>query len=218
MKDWIKVHHLAPQNPSVKRSRPFGPRRLPQPRSAARGSFRWPQGLFGMWLRLSTLAFAIVVCACKPAGPVGEHSPAETADAEMAESTDHVERGPAMSVPNDETIQLPPPLPADRTPSASAPEESPLVVGGDVVPPVRLESSEILFSQRDCRWIGPIIIETVIDTKGRIESMRFLKEQPPECIQQPIRDSLKTWQFKPAELHGEPVSVYYMLTVNIHWQ
>ncbi|MDY7096319.1 MAG: energy transducer TonB [Acidobacteriota bacterium] len=74
------------------------------------------------------------------------------------------------------------------------------------------------FSQRDCRWTGPIILETVIDTQGRIESLRFLKKQPPECIEQPIRDSLRTWQFKPAELNGEPVSVYYMLTVNIHWQ
>ncbi len=87
-----------------------------------------------------------------------------------------------------------------------------------MVPPVRLSRGEILWPQDRCRWAGPIVVETVIDTRGRVASLRFLKQRPPDCIQRPIRDSLETWRFKPAELHGEPVAVYYTVTVDIHWQ
>jgi hypothetical protein len=176
-----------------------------------------------MWLRLGILAGAIALCACKPAGLVGEHPPEETAEPQAAGSAELAEHGPAIGVLSNANPDGQKPLSAKRiasasAPQASAPQESPRMIGGDVVPPVRLKGVKIPFSQRDCRWMGPIIIETVIDTQGQIERPRFLKEQPPACIEQPIRDSLSTWQFRPAELHGEPVSVYYMLTVNIHWQ
>ena len=95
-------------------------------------------------------------------------------------------------------------------------EQSPLVVKGDVVPPERLSGTWAPLSQAECRWSGLVLLQTVIDAEGRLGELTFLKETPPECLQDHLRETLATWRFKPAELHGSPVPVYYNLTVNIH--
>jgi TonB family protein len=37
-------------------------------------------------------------------------------------------------------------------------------------------------------------------------------------LDQSAMDAVKTWRFKPATLHGQPVKVYFNLTVNFTLQ
>jgi len=111
-------------------------------------------------------------------------------------------------------------LPADPTPPAApgveGSESEPLVVGGEVAPPIRISGERMVLPPADCRWAGVAIVQTTIDTEGRVGEMRFLAREPPECLQVAIRANLSTWRFEPARLHGEPVAVLYNLTVRFH--
>jgi TonB family protein len=60
---------------------------------------------------------------------------------------------------------------------------------------------------------GTVIVETIIDTEGRVTNVRVLKGQPMGLTETAV-DAVKQWTFKPATLAGKPVKVYYVLTVN----
>jgi outer membrane biosynthesis protein TonB len=131
---------------------------------------------------------------------------------EVADEVSPAEAAQAESIATD--------LPAEASPERGTPAlDEAIVVAGDVIPPVRLHTPEPKWSQVvDCRWPGAIIVQSTIDKEGNMGDIVFLGEQPPDCIQAPMREALKKWRFKPAELRGQAVKVYYNLTVNINWQ
>jgi TonB family protein len=52
---------------------------------------------------------------------------------------------------------------------------------------------------------GTVEMEAIIDTHGRVVSARVVNSIPE--LDQAALDALKQWQFQPALLNGEPVSV-----------
>ena len=60
---------------------------------------------------------------------------------------------------------------------------------------------------------GSVTVETVIDTSGRVQELKVLTSTDP-IFEEPVRNALHQWQFQPATLDGEPVSVWYNLTTN----
>jgi protein TonB len=60
---------------------------------------------------------------------------------------------------------------------------------------------------------GAVIVEAIIDEQGRVTNVRVLRGLPMGLDQAAV-DAIQQWRFKPATLQGQPVKVYYTLTVN----
>jgi len=96
--------------------------------------------------------------------------------------------------------------------SASA---QPYRVGGDVKAPViehRVEPAYTAEAAR-ARISGIIIVEATIDETGHVAHVEVLKPLPFGLDQAAV-DAVKQWTFKPATLNGNPVPVYFNLTVS----
>lgn len=59
---------------------------------------------------------------------------------------------------------------------------------------------------------GVVILEAVIDTHGRVESVRVLRSIP--LLDQAAVAAVRQWQFTPTLLNGEPVPIVMTVTVN----
>jgi TonB family protein len=113
------------------------------------------------------------------------------------------------------------PLGATGQPARSAavpaptPLQGPLRVGDEVMPPVKLSGDKPEYTEaaRQARVIGAVILEAVIDEHGAVNSPRILKGLPMG-LDGAALEAVKTWRYRPATLHGEPVPVYFVLTVS----
>jgi TonB family protein len=59
---------------------------------------------------------------------------------------------------------------------------------------------------------GPVIVEAIVGTEGRIESIKVLQGLRG-CTVSAIR-AFRQWRVEPAALDGQPISVYFELTLN----
>lgn len=66
---------------------------------------------------------------------------------------------------------------------------------------------------REEKVMGMVIVETVITEEGVVEEIRVL-ESPDERLTMAAVEAIKRWHFDPALCDGEPVAVYYNLTIN----
>ena len=57
-----------------------------------------------------------------------------------------------------------------------------------------------------------MIIETIIDTRGDVESASVLRSIP--LLDQAALDAVRQWKFTPTTLNGVPVPVVMTVTVN----
>jgi TonB family protein len=114
---------------------------------------------------------------------------------------------------------------------ARFPEELPDPLGpdGQPVPPLRVGNNMLSRVQRpeivaqirpeytpearEKQVTGTVILEAVIDREGCVRTPRLLKGQPYGLDKSSLA-AVKNWTFNPATLNGEPVKVYYVLTVN----
>jgi periplasmic protein TonB len=60
---------------------------------------------------------------------------------------------------------------------------------------------------------GTVIIEAIIDEKGRVTNQRILRSLPMG-LDQAAMDAVQQWRFTPAYRGDVPVKVYFTLTVN----
>lgn len=65
---------------------------------------------------------------------------------------------------------------------------------------------------RQARVTGVVVVDTEISEEGRVTHAKILR-CTDEAFAQPTLDALSQWRFEPATLDGEPVAVYYVLTV-----
>jgi TonB family protein len=64
---------------------------------------------------------------------------------------------------------------------------------------------------------GRVVLEAIIEKDGSISNPNILQHQPLGLDISAI-DAACGWRFKPATLKGEPVKVYYVLTINFQLQ
>jgi TonB family protein len=96
-----------------------------------------------------------------------------------------------------------------------SPGGEPLRVGGDVTRPVKISGEPPVYTEvaRRARATGVVIVEVVIDAAGNVSSPRVLKPLPFGLDAAAIK-AVQTWKFTPAMFRGQPVAVYFVLTVN----
>ena len=87
-------------------------------------------------------------------------------------------------------------------------------VGQGVSPPERIERIEPVWPE-GVQQFGVIILETVIDSSGRVCAIRTLKA-PSKGMGEAVAAALRATRFRPARFKGQAVPVRYILTVNPH--
>jgi TonB family protein len=89
-------------------------------------------------------------------------------------------------------------------------------VEGGVTPPVLLErvSPKHPVSARDEKRMGKVILEAVIDVEGRVRAINVLRvPSGGEDLVAAATSAIEQWRYKPAELHGKPVAVFFTMVV-----
>lgn len=92
-------------------------------------------------------------------------------------------------------------------------------VGGDVLAPVKLHAPRPGYTEeaRQARIQGVVMLQVVVDRQGNVTHPVILKPLPMGLADKAVETVLQ-WKFKPATRNGEPVPVYYNLTVNFSLQ
>jgi TonB family protein len=95
----------------------------------------------------------------------------------------------------------------------------PFRVGGDVLPPKKVFGPQPRYTEdaRQGRVQGVVLLETVIDVDGSVVNVKVLKGLP-QGLTESAEETVKTWRFEPATRNGEPVAVYFVLTVRFSIQ
>ena len=110
------------------------------------------------------------------------------------------------------------PVPVVAPPPAPV-KDAPIQVGGAVLKPVVVFRTEPRYTElaRKARVEGVVVIRAIIDERGNVTDVQLLRGQPMG-LDQAAMDAVRTWRFQPATLHGQPVKVYFNLTVNFTLQ
>jgi protein TonB len=160
-----------------------------------------PFSMLSCHASLAALALSATLVACgpsereAPASPVASRSASPYATATAASGL--------PSAP----VALPSPTP-----------ESIHRVGGDVREPIEIGRVQPQYPEscRNHRSQGVVLLEAVIDTRGRVTNIRDLRPGLCPALIAACRDALSQWRYRPATLHGKPVSVYLTATFNVH--
>ena len=124
-----------------------------------------------------------------------------------------VESGPSSGIQGMgymAVVQLPPP-----------PSPEPVVpvrLHSGMKAPVKIADVPPIYPalSRNAHIQGVVILEAVLDAKGRVESVRVLRSVP--TLDQAAVDAVQQWRFTPALLNGQPVPVVMTVTVNFTLQ
>ena len=110
-------------------------------------------------------------------------------------------------------VVAPPPQPPPPPPPAPA---KPVPVGGDIRRPVKTVNVDPVYPDiaRAARKEGIVILEVVIGTDGRVESVRVLRGAP--MLDQAAVAAVQQWRFEPARLNNQVVPVVMTVTVDFH--
>ena len=60
---------------------------------------------------------------------------------------------------------------------------------------------------------GPVVVRGIVRKDGTIDNVEIIKDLP-YGLGEAAREAVERWKFRPASLHGEPIDVYYTVTVN----
>jgi protein TonB len=64
---------------------------------------------------------------------------------------------------------------------------------------------------------GSVVVRGIVRRDGTIDDVEIIKDLP-YGLGQSARDAVSKWRFRPATVRGEPIDVYYTVTVNFRLQ
>lgn len=96
----------------------------------------------------------------------------------------------------------------------TGPVEGPLVIGGDVRPPVPIARPEPEYPEaaRRIHLEGMVILEAVISADGAVGDVRVVHSANP-LLDTAAEKAVRQWRYRPATLNGRAVSVYLTVTM-----
>jgi protein TonB len=108
-------------------------------------------------------------------------------------------------------IELPSPPPAPRA-------ARPVRVGELLVAPKKLVDVRPVYPEfaRIARVEGTVILEAVLDRRGRVSQVRVVQSSP--LLDQAAINAVRQWQYSPSTLHGQPVEVLMTITITFKLQ
>ncbi|MCP4664380.1 MAG: energy transducer TonB [bacterium] len=117
-------------------------------------------------------------------------------------------------------------LPLTAAPAGASEGKEPIKVEGDVTHPQLIAETKAqpayAEEARKCRMQAQVILQSTIDAEGNVVDVEVLEaDLDPKRLKalrkmfaEEAMKAIHQWKFEPATLEGEPVSVYYNLTVN----
>jgi protein TonB len=104
---------------------------------------------------------------------------------------------------------------AVTTGTGSAPGDRPLVIGGDVRPPLLLERIDPEYPEvaRKAHAEGVVILQAIIGIDGRVEEIALVKSASPMLDDSAMR-AVRGWRYRPGTLNGRAVRVYLTVTAD----
>ena len=96
--------------------------------------------------------------------------------------------------------------------------DSPVRIDETVTPPVLIKKVEVLIPdilKGVSMKASLIILKAVITEEGNVTNVKAARPGQPLLVREAI-SAVKRWKYKPAKQNGEPVSVYFTVTVLIH--
>ena len=64
---------------------------------------------------------------------------------------------------------------------------------------------------------GPVVIRGIVRRDGTIDEVEIIRDLP-YGLGEAAKDAVEQWRFRPATFRGEPIDVYYTVTVNFRLQ
>jgi TonB family protein len=64
---------------------------------------------------------------------------------------------------------------------------------------------------------GPVVVRGIVRRDGTIDNVEVIKDLP-YGLGEAAKDAVSQWHFRPATFRGEPIDVYYTVTVNFRLQ
>ncbi|MDP9360950.1 MAG: TonB family protein [Acidobacteriota bacterium] len=64
---------------------------------------------------------------------------------------------------------------------------------------------------------GPVVVRGIVRRDGTIDNVEVIKDLPYD-LGEAARDAVSQWHFRPATYRGDPIDVYYTVTVNFRLQ
>lgn len=109
------------------------------------------------------------------------------------------------------------PAPDDVAPPAEVQETKTVFVGVDISPPRVLSKIEPRYTQPAIKACitGAVILDLIIDTEGRVESVTVLRGLPLGLTKSAV-DAVEQWRFEASTFNDRPVAVRYILTVHFN--
>jgi TonB family protein len=127
-------------------------------------------------------------------------------------------------VANDTLAPPPEPAPAERIPQEREADRSVDDRVFSVVPPGGTQPEEVErvvprypAEARRSRIGGAVVIRGIVRRDGTIDDVQILKDLP-YGLGDAALDAVRRWKFRPATYHGDPIDVYYTVTVNFRLQ
>ena len=102
----------------------------------------------------------------------------------------------------------------DAPPPVAAAPPKPVPVGGIIKPPIRTRyvAPEYPSIALSVRKQGVVIIEAIIGTDGTVEQARVLRPVP--FLEEAALAAVRSWEYTPTLLNGQPTPVIMTVTVN----
>jgi len=126
---------------------------------------------------------------------------------------------PMETVPP-ETASIPPTETVAQPPASLPPPEPPSGGVYAAVPPGGTQPEEVdrvipryPAGARAAGTAGPVVIRGIVRRDGTIDDVEIIKDLP-NGLGEAALDAVRRWRFRPATFHGEPIDVYYTVTVN----
>ncbi len=100
--------------------------------------------------------------------------------------------------------------------SAGSGPAVPFEVGGDVLPPVKIQTPQPSYNDRAraARIQGTMLFEAIIDENGDVRCVDVVKGLPMGLSEDAVR-VVSRWKYRPATRHGEPVVVRFRVIITM---
>ncbi len=121
----------------------------------------------------------------------------------------------APEIPEGPVVFVPPPVEIEPPPAVE--EQTVFQAGFHVAPPTIALKVEPRYTEpaRHAGIEGAVILDLIIDTDGRVESVTVLRGLPLGLTQRAV-EAVEQWRFEPSTYRNRPVRVRYVLTVNFN--
>jgi TonB family protein len=138
-------------------------------------------------------------------------------DVGTSEEPEVTDTGTTTMPPVAETVEPPPPLAVEPAPEPAGGVYSAVPPGGTQPEEIDRAIPRYSASARRANVEGAVVVRGIVRRDGTIDNVEIIKDLP-HGLGEEARRAVSRWRFRPATYRGEPIDVYYTVTVNFRLQ